>query len=155
MQIWANQGGTWLPATPQVFVQGMLTPVLNAYVRDGGVWHPLFSMPVAVNLTLSNTGLFGSGGASATVQIVTNDTTTVQDLPATGAPFSFQWSRVSGSALITALDPQMQNTGFAATLTTVNQSESATFVCEVSDSSGAVIGTTPTVSINMIAFSST
>lgn len=81
-------------------------------------------------------------------QTVTSSTVTVTASGGSGG-YSYSWARTAGDAGITATAPSAATTAFSASLAP-DTSKSATFVCTITDASGAVQTATVEVTLSLI-----
>lgn len=84
-----------------------------------------------LNASAAPTSTYGNGGGFATVTVQT-DTSTVSVSGGT-PPYTYAWSRQSGSTQINATNPSAATTAFSRASLGVGLSESANFVCTVTD----------------------
>lgn len=113
---------------------GVLRTVQMARVRDGSgtlrtVFTAMSAAPSAPNV-YGTAGSFGPGGVFVQSSPVT--------VTVSGgvAPFTYAWTRDSGSATINATLPAAATTRFSATVP-YDSEVSANFVCTVTDANGA------------------
>lgn len=135
--------GTWKTVTPFVRVAGVWKQVV-AYVRVGGVWKLVSALlsvsiapkPVSDTYTSDETSkIFGSAVAA----------------PAGGVgPYTYAWTRLSGSTNLSADSPSNATTAFAGATLSHPSNYSAVFQCQVTDAFGATATDTVTVDLNSV-----
>ena len=90
-----------------------------------------------LNASAAPTSTYGNGGGLG-VETVTTDTSTVSVDGGT-PPYTYAWSRQSGSAAIGPVNANAATTAFSRGFLPVGGSETAVFICTVTDSAARIV----------------
>lgn len=90
-----------------------------------------------------------TGSTTGAPKLLTTPSVTATPSGGTG-PYTYSWTRVSGSALISATSPASPTTAFSATLNP-DDHETADFICTVTDANGATATASVSVSLTLVS----
>lgn len=152
MTLSVRDSGIWKTASSiSVKDGGVWKTAVQAWVFDAGTWKPFF-VAVTLTATASPTTLSNSGSYNSGFLV----TATCTAIPANGTgPYTYLWSRVSGSTGVKIGDNKGQSdtsTASAVTFTALPYgayTASAVFQCVVTDTSTGQTATTNNVNVTI------
>ncbi|MEM9600675.1 MAG: hypothetical protein AAF926_06605 [Pseudomonadota bacterium] len=125
MTISAKVSGVWESAVAYARVSGVWEPISAAWVKVSGTWEPV-SSALSVSVSPSGVTKFGTGAAQSTSTVTATVTGGI-------GPFTYSWTRASGSTKISAISPSAASTAFQSSGLSPGESAVATFIVTVTD----------------------
>jgi hypothetical protein len=144
MTVTIKSGGTNRTITRIRVQSESLRLIQRIKIMAAGVLRTVYDITFSVNPSIASLS-----GSRLGAGVVNTSSSTTANVTGGVGPFTYAWTRQSGSVAITATAPSSATTSFTATVA-VADSFTAVFICTVTDTATGIINVSGTVSVNLL-----